>query len=269
MTGRFDMASEGRLRQGQRKRLYLAAGLMVCLLHFLAGPASAATLLDDFESGFPGLQGELRATGPVEATPRPGMVHGMRIAQAGEGACNNLIGDSRALCGADTKKWAGFDGAELRYTVDFGWFATLAFDLAAWSVRDPFDPWNGERSDEWGDYVRVQAWTGGRSTLLAEFTGGTDPKLRQGLVSTDAGALLGAGTVIDAQFRTILLGGLHRLFSGPGELVFQFRSTGSAEQMGLDNVRLLPPAPVPLPASLPLALLGLAMLGALGRMRRS
>lgn len=276
MTSGWETFSEGRLRQGQRRRLYLAAGLMGCLLHLMSGAAGAATLLDDFESGLAGLTGTLSNTGPAEA-PRPNTQSGMRVSPVGAGACNNLIGESLALCGADTKKWAGFDGARLSYAVDFDRVGALLFDLAAWSVRDPFDPWNGERPDEWGDYVRVQAVSGGGSTLLAEFTGTMVPGMRQGLVSTDAGLLLGAGMVIDAYFRTVFLDGLNRLFTGTGELVFQFRSTGSAEQMGIDNIRLLPPpppplaavpAPVPLPASLPLALLGLGLLAGLGRLKR-
>ena len=271
MTGRMNMPSEFRLQRAQRLRLYLMAGVMICLIHLAAGAASAATVLDDFEGGFDAMQGDLVATGAAAAEPKPGMLHGMRIAEAGTGGCGNFIGDSRALCGADTKKWAGFDGAELRYSVDFGWFATLAFDIAAWSVRDPFDPWDGDRPDEWGDYIRVQAQAGGTAALLAEFTGTRAPGLEQGLVSTGAGLLLGAGTVVDASFQTILLSGLDGLFAGPGKLVFQIRTTGSAEQVGLDNIRLLPPpppAPVPLPASLPLALLGLATLGGLRRLQR-
>lgn len=246
-------------------RRLMATGAAVAVLGLAAGTTEAATLLDDFESDFAGMTGTLTESVPVAIEQRPNQVAGMRIATAGTGACSNMIGSSKALCGADTLKWAGFDGAILRYGVTFGGFAALAFDLGAWSIRDPFDPYDGDKPDEWGDYVRVQAEVGGITTLLAEFTGTREDGLQQGLVSTSAGQLLGAGVVVDAHLRTFTLSGLHKMFEGSGALVFQFRTTGSAEQIGIDNIRLLP---VPLPGTLPLLLLGLGAMGAARVLRR-
>jgi hypothetical protein len=248
----------------RRGRILAAVALLAAAL--TAGPVGAVTLLDDFESGFAGMTGTLSASGPVAVLPRPNTQAGMRISTVGEGACNALVGNSRALCGADTLQWAGFDGALLSYDLTFGSFARIAFDLAAWSERDPFDPIRGDRPDEWGDYVRVRVFAEGAWWLLAEFTGTRLRGFEQGLMSSDAGLLLGAGQAVGAEFRTFRLSGLLADFTGTGQLVFEIRSTGSAEQIGLDNLRLLP---IPLPASLPLALLGVAALGMVrGRQRR-
>jgi hypothetical protein len=243
----------------------LVAAVLLAVAGAGAAPAATVTPLDDFEGGLAGLNGTLATTGPVTAEPRPNTLAGMRISHADAGACDNLIGTSRALCGADTLKWAGFDGARLSCDLVYGDCARVAFDLAAWSVRDPFDPADGDRPDEWGDHVRVQVFAEGAWWLLAEFTGSRVAGLEQGLVSTGRGVALGAGQVVDAQFRTLRLAGPLADFRGAGTPRFDVRTTGSAEQIGIDNIRLLP---IPLPASLPLALLGVAALGMLrGRQR--
>lgn len=241
---------------------------LMCASLGMAAPlqAATATVLDDFEGTIDEITGVLSPSGPVSVDQRPGMRAGMRIAPAGQGACSNLTGASRALCGADTLQFAGFDGARLSYDVTYGPIGAVLFDLAAWSNSDPFDPYYGDRPDEWGDYIRVQAFAGGAWTLLAEFTGTREPGLQQGLVSTGAGLLLDTGVVLDANFRTIALIGMQTHFFGPGQLLFEFRSTGSAEQFGIDNIRLLP---VPLPGAVSLLLLGLGALGALRLGRRA
>ncbi len=244
-----------------------AAAMALALLVTMAATApQAAVLLDDFESGFDGMTGQLSKSGPVDVDQRPGMQAGMRIATVGEGACNNLVGTSKALCGADTLQFAGFDGTWLTYSVDFPRFAAVLFDVAAWSHRDPFDPWNGTNADIWGDFIRVQARLDDSWTLLAEFTGTREDGLQQTLVSTDAGLLLDGGLALAAEFTTIRLSGINDLFPGMGELRFEFRTTGSAEQVGIDNIRL---APIPLPGALGTLLLGLAALGALRLGRRA
>jgi hypothetical protein len=235
-----------------------------------AGPVAAAILLDDFEGGFVAMAGDLAGTGPAEAQ-RPGMQAGMRIDLAGQGACDHFTGASAALCGADTRKFAGQDGARLTYRVDFGAISGLLFDLAAFSDADAFDRHDEAQGDnDFGDYLRVSALIGGARTLLAEFTGqwraDRTPETKFSLVSTDAGALLGAGRVTRSAFETVALRGLKRRFDGTGKFAFEIRSTGSAEQIGLDNVRV---APAPLPGALAAALLGLTALGAMKRAQRS
>ena len=235
-----------------------------------AGPVAAAILLDDFEGGFVAMSGDLAGTGPAEEQ-KPGMQAGMRIDLAGQGACDHFTGASAALCGADTRKFAGPGGAQLSYTVDFGAISGLLFDLAAFSDADPFDRHDEAQGDnDFGDYLRVSALVGGSRTLLAEFTGqwkaDRTPETKYGLVSTGSGALLGPGMVTGAAFETVKIHGLKGRFDGEGLLAFEIRSTGSAEQIGLDNVRL---APAPLPGALAAALLGLTALGAMKRAQRS
>lgn len=245
---------------------------LVCLVtsSFATSAQSATVLLDDFENGFNGMNGQLVATGPVLAVPKPGTLLGMRIDQAGLGGCDHLIGDSQALCGADTKKWAGQDGAVLRYDADFSRISTLLFDIAAFSVSDPFDYYGDGDGDTFGDYLRISSLVGGTKSLLAEFTGvpksDRTPETSYGLVSTDAGALIGKGVSVGANFNTIRLFGLSEHLSGLGSLVFEIRSTGSSEQIGLDNVRF---SEVPLPGSIYLSMLGLATFATSARMRRS
>lgn len=230
--------------------------------------ADAAILLDDFESGFGGMTGALTTSEPAPAQ-RPGMQAGMRVSPAGHGACDHLTGTSRALCGADTRKWAGSAGTILSYAVDFPRISAILFDLAAFSDDDPFDHYDGENPNTWGDYVRVSSWVSGAETLLAEFTGLQASERASGhghhLVSTDNGALLGPGIVADASFDTVSLYGLKGRFGAAGDLIFEIRSTGSAEQIGIDNVRLVPAS---LPGTLTIALLGVAALGAARRMQR-
>ncbi len=224
--------------------------------------ASAATIvLDDFENGFAGMAGQLQATGLPAAAPKPGTQLGMRINLAGQGGCDHFVGDSNALCGADTKKWAGNDGVILRYDVNFSLMSSVLFDLAAFSDNDPFDKHDGENSNIWGDYLRVSSMIGRAKTLLAEFTGVPQsertPETAFGLVSTNEGALLGGGSVTGASFETVRLEGVQGHLQGKGALLFEIRSTGSSEQIGLDNIRF---AEVPLPASLSFSLIGLAVL---------
>lgn len=267
MTGR---GQQRRQRHLQRLRRAVQASLVVwaCSAGLGVGPAAAAILLDDFEGGFAGLSGTLSSTGTAEPQ-KPGMQVGMRIDMAGQGGCDNLTGDSSALCGADTRKFAGPDGTRLTYTVDFGEIAGILFDLAAFSDQDPFDHYDGENPNTWGDYVRISSWVGGAEALLAEFTGLHASERASGhgqhLVSTDNGALLGPGVVAGASFTTVSLYGLKGGVGALGDLIFEIRSTGSAEQIGIDNVRLVPAS---LPGTLTIALLGVAALGAARRMQR-
>lgn len=222
--------------------------------------SQAAVFLDDFEGGFAGMSGRLDKSGEPASPQRPGMQAGMRIGTVGGAACSSLALTSKALCGADTLQFAGFGGTWLTYSVDFRKFGAVLFDLAAWSDRDPFDPYNGSNADIWGDFIRVLGRVDGAWTLLAEFTGTREEGLTHTLVSTDSGQLLSGGMALSAEFQTIRLQGINELFAGPGELRFDFRTTGSAEQVGIDNIRLMP---IPLPGALPLLLLGLAALGGL------
>lgn len=258
-----------RTRRGQGIWARVCVALWAGMVGLGLSTATAAILLDDFEGGFDAMVGRLTPTGPVEATPKPGQRLGMRIDRAGTGGCDHLNGASEALCGADTRKWAGDAGVVLRYEVDFGAISAILFDLAAFSDSDPFDNHTGADSDRWGDFLRVGTWIDGIWTLLAEFTGvptaERTPETAFHLVSTGAGTALGAGWVSGARFETVALTGLEGRFAGRGELAFEIRSTGSAEQIGLDNIRL---AAVPLSGALSFGLLGLAALGALGRARR-
>ena len=256
LNGRF-----GVLRQFLHVSLFLCAGIF----GLVRGAEGSTIILDDFEGGFDAMTGGLSGTSPVNVTPKRGMRSGMRIDVAGQRGCDNLIGDSFALCGADTLKWGGTAGTVLSYAVDFGAIARILFDIAAFSDSDPFDPYSGDNSNLWGDYVRVSGVTGGTRTLLAEFTGFSRPERTKEnahfLVSTDAGAGLGAGVVADATFDRVVLR-LGGLLDGWGRIDFEIRTTGSAEQVGLDNIRL---APVPLPGALSLTLVGLGALGAFRR----
>lgn len=260
-------------------RQTLAAGL-VAGLAFGAGSAQAALMLDDFESGVAGINGTLTGTGAAlpPGSPLPPSANetglGLGIAPAGTGVCDHLTGSSSALCGADTLQWAGQGGAQLSYDVDFTAFSAVLFDLAAFSDDDPFDHYDDERPALWGDFFRVSALVDGITTLLAEFTGIRTAERETSdneftLVSTDGGTALGAGVVAGKAFNTVQLG-IKGQFGGAGQLVFDIRSSGSAEQIGLDEIRLATsPVPVPLPGALALALMGLGYLGAVRRLRRA
>lgn len=237
-------ASEAEVAERRKGRGLWGVFLGIVALFWIAGPAGAAILIDDFETG---------------GSP----VAGMSVAQAGEGACDHLTGGSRALCGADTAKWAGPAGALLSYAVSWDGIAAVLFDLAARSDSDPFDHHVEEQRDDWGDYVRVTGVANGVPTLLAEFTGlmsGDRPSpWENNLVSTANGAALGPGIVADGTFGTVRLDLFGLPLSGAGWLHFAIRSTGSAEQIGLDEIRL---APAPLPGGFAALALGLGLLAA-------
>ncbi|RYH09227.1 PEP-CTERM sorting domain-containing protein [Tropicimonas sp. IMCC6043] len=263
--------TDPRQRRSSWIRTCAVASVVFCSGAAAFGTRAEATtiLLDDFDSGFDAMTGVLSDTGSTAEAPKPGTQSGMRIDMAGVGGCDHLIGSSQALCGADTLKWAGPNGASLRYAVDFDVISGILFDIAAFSDSDPFDRYDGENSDLWGDYFRVFSLVGGSRTLLAEFTGVSmaerTPETAYFLISTDAGESLGAGVVADARFDTVALNWLDGRFGGWGEIEFQIRSTGSAEQIGIDNVRL---SSVPLPGTLSLALLSLGALGLARRKQR-
>lgn len=246
----------------------VAALVSVVAMSFGTSASGATVILDDFESGFSGMQGQLSATGQGGMPPKPDTQFGMRIDSAVQGGCDHLIGSSQALCGSDTKKWAGHDGTVLRYEVDFGTGSGVVFDIAAFSDNDPFDHHSGSDSDVWGDYLRVSSLISGTKTLLAEFTGVMQsertPDTAFGLASTDAGSMLGKGVFVDATFSTISLFGATEPLKGKGALLFEIRSTGSSEQIGLDNIQI---AEVPLPNSLSLSLFGLTGFAAAGKVR--
>lgn len=215
------------------------------ILASAAVPAGAAIVLDDFENG----------VSPVA---------GMSADLVGTRLCDHLVGEGRALCGADTRKWSGPEGAVWSYALDFGRTRTVLFDVAAQSDKDPFDTpraRNGE--DIWGDYLRVRAVFGAVEHLLAEFTRGPGD-LRFNMVSTAAGEVLGAGVLAGQRFSTVALDVFER-FNGQGLLQFELHTTSWHEQAGVDNIRVVP---APLPASVLMMALALGGLGAARRLRR-
>ena len=157
----------------------------------------------------------------------------------------------------------------LRYNVSFSGLKGIRFDLAAHSDKDPFDLYSDDNASEWGDYLRVSSLIGGVRTLLAEFTGvATTERTAEtafALFSTDAGSGLGKGIIADKTFDTVHIAGLGPEHKGYGELLFEIKSTGSAEQIGIDNIRLVP---VPLPSSFYLTMFSVIMFWRMGNTGR-
>lgn len=251
-------------------RMLCASALAVSTLFASANTADAATIvLDDFEAGFGGMNSQINFTGEGAPNPKPGRVAGLGISEVGAGVCDHLSGSSNALCGADTFKWGGSGGAFLSYAINFSTVNSILFDFAAFSDSDPFDHYNGENSNTWGDYLRVTSLINGTRSLIAEFTGvmtkDRTPETAYHLMSTDGGFALGSGLLIDGTFDTVNLSGIAGNLQGQGELMFEIRTTGGSEQVGIDNIRL---STVPLPGALSYSLAGLAAFGLTQQLRR-
>ena len=205
---------------------------------FTAGVASALVISD-----FDGLDGGTASGG----------LNPLAVDTIGSGTCLDLVAGAAAsgsaLCGFDISDTDAPDDFAT-YTIsgiDFDENRVLGFALAAGNTG------SGDFEDT--DYITVEAngvlvgsWAGGPSdtTDLLVNTGG-------GLVSGD---LIPTFTAFSVPFG--------QLGSGTGDIVFTFFNTGNSEVFGLDQVET---NVIPLPATLPLALVGLAALGLLARRR--
>ena len=206
----------------------------------LAPAAHAATVLADFDGTQDGFLSANMGTDSI-----------------GSGVCADFTGaSSTALCGNNLRDVAPTPDTLTFASVDFDTALRISFDLAATATGGgdlDNDPTGTNQ-----DFIRVSAIIGSSPTILAEWRG------IDGTATMDL--FLGSATgpaLVDSSFDSY---STLSTVTGTGDLEFAFRTTGSNEILGIDNIAL---HPVPLPPGLALIVAALGALGLAGRRRRA